>query len=144
MNFKWLLLTGILTLSASLTYSQAPQFLTDWEEAQQLATQENKDLLIILTGSEWCAPCKKMDKKVIAHKAFEAYAEEHLIIFLVDLPNEIVYNSEVYQRYLQFQKDYQAKKLPSLILADSQGTKIKTLKGKMFDLDNVMKQLQSK
>ena len=89
-------------------------------------------------------PAKKMDKKVIDTPEFEKYAEQNLILFLIDLPGGgLVINSKVFQDYEKFKNKYQSNALPSLILTENNGTKIKTLKGKMFALENVMKQLKS-
>jgi thioredoxin-related protein len=124
--------------------AQEVEMITEWKEAKELAKKENKRILIILTGSEWCAPCKKMDKKVIENPEFEKYAEQNLIVFLIDLPGGgLVSNSKVYQDYVKFENKYQTNALPSLILTENNGTKIRTLKGKMFRLENVMKQLKS-
>lgn len=117
--------------------------ITDWSQVKELAEKENKRILIILTGSEWCAPCKKMEKKVINNLDFQKYAKENLIVFLIDLPGGgLVINSKVYQDYERFKNKYQSTALPSLILTKSDGTKIRNLKGKMFQLDNVMEQLK--
>jgi thioredoxin-related protein len=134
----------LLLFLIQIGFSQEVKMITDWKEAKELARKENKQILIILTGSEWCAPCKKMDKKVIDNPEFEKYVEQNLIVFLNDLPSgELVINSKVYQDYEKFKKKYQSNSLPSLILTENDGTKIKTLKGKMFRLENVMKQLKS-
>jgi hypothetical protein len=62
---------------------------------------------------------------------------------LIDLPGGgFVMNSEVYKDYEKFKSKYQSNALPSLILTENDGTKIRTLKGKMFKLENIMEQLQ--
>lgn len=126
-------------------FTQEVNMITDWEQAKELAQKENKQILVILTGSEWCAPCKKMDKRVIANPEFQKYVRQNLVLFVVDLPGGGLHlNSKVYQDYSKFKKEYQSNALPSLILTDSSGGKIKLLAGKMFEPDNVMKQLRSK
>lgn len=123
---------------------QEVEMIIKWEEAKELAKKENKRILIILTGSEWCAPCKKMEKKVIKNPQFINYAQQHLIVFIIDLPGGgIIYNSKINQDYEKFKNKYKSNALPSLILTEPDGTKIKTLKNKMFQLENVMKQLKS-
>jgi len=125
-------------------FSQEVKMITNWDEAKELAQKENKQILIILTGSEWCAPCKKMDRRVIGNPEFQEYAEENLILFLIDLPGGgLIINSQVYQDYNRFKEKYEATTLPSLILTDKNGIKIKTLKGKMFKLKSVLEQLKS-
>jgi thioredoxin-related protein len=144
MKMKTFINTILLLFLIQIGNAQEVEMITEWKEAKELAKKENKRILIILTGSEWCAPCKKMDKKVIENPEFEKYAEQNLIVFLIDLPGGgLVINSKVYQDYVKFENKYQTNALPSLILSENNGTKIRTLKGKMFRLENVMKQLKS-
>jgi thioredoxin-related protein len=144
MKMKTFINTILLLFLIQIGNAQEVEMITEWKEAKELAKKENKRILIILTGSEWCAPCKKMDKKVIENSEFEKYAEQNLIVFLIDLPGGgLVINSKVYQDYVKFENKYQTNALPSLILTENNGTKIRTLKGKMFRLENVMKQLKS-
>lgn len=125
-------------------FAQEVEMVTDWDTAKELANKEDKNVLIILTGSEWCRPCKKMERNVIQAPEFKEHVKENLVIFLVDLPGGgLVMNSTVYQNYMKFKKEYQASALPSLILTDKEGNKIKLLEGKMFRIDNVMEQLQA-
>ena len=144
MKMKNLMNTIFFLFLIQIGFSQEVEMITNWNKAKELAQKENKQILIILTGSEWCAPCKKMDKRVIENSEFQKYAEEKLIVFLIDLPGGgLVLNSKVYQDYQRFQKKYQTNALPSLILTDKNGVKIKTLKGRMFKLEKVLKQLKS-
>ncbi|WP_038529737.1 thioredoxin family protein [Formosa agariphila] len=143
MKLKTLINIIVLLFLIQIGNAQEVEMITEWKEAKELAEKENKQILIILTGSEWCAPCKKMDKKVIENPEFKKYAEENLIVFLIDLPGGgLVINSKVYQDYEKFKNKYESIALPSLILTENDGTKIRTLKGKMFRLENVMKQLE--
>ncbi len=140
---KLISITFFLFLT-QIGFSQEVEMITDWEEAKELAKKENKRILIILTGSEWCAPCKEMDKIVIENPEFQKYAEQNLIVFLIDLPGGgLDIDSKVYQDYEKFKNKYLSNALPSLILTERDGTKIRTLKGKMFLLENVLKQLKS-
>jgi thioredoxin-related protein len=141
MKMKKITLIILTILLTNIVTSQELKLNTDWEKTKQIAQQENKDILIILTGSEWCAPCKKMDKKVFNNIEFQNYTEKNLVLFIVDLPRELDVKSEIYIRYQKFERDYDAKSLPALILADKDGNKIRNLKGRMSSLKNVMKQL---
>ena len=125
-----------------INFAQQVDMITDWPTAKVLALKEQKQILVILTGSEWCSPCKKMDKYVINNTEFQNYAKKHLILFLIDLPGGGLFlNSKVYQNYETFKNKYESNALPSLILTDYNGSKIKTLKGKMYKIKNVMQQL---
>jgi thioredoxin-related protein len=139
------LITAIsLIFFIQIGFAQDAEMITDWIKAKEVAKKENKRILIILTGSEWCAPCKKMDKNVIEKSEFQKYAKQNLVLFLIDLPGGgLIINSKVYQEYENFKNAYQTTALPSLILTDYDGSKINVLKGKMFSFKNIMKQLKS-
>jgi thioredoxin-related protein len=139
------LITAIsLIFFIQIGFAQDAEMITDWIKAKEVAKKENKRILIILTGSEWCAPCKKMDKNVIEKSEFQKYAKQNLVLFLIDLPGGgLIINSKVYQEYEKFKNAYQTTALPSLILTDYDGAKISVLKGKLFSLENIMKQLKS-
>jgi thioredoxin-related protein len=139
------LITAIsLIFIIQIGFAQDAEMITDWIKAKEVAKKENKRILIILTGSEWCAPCKKMDKNVIEKSEFQKYAKQNLVLFLIDLPGGgLIINSKVYQEYENFKNAYQTTALPSLILTDYDGSKINVLKGKMFSFENIMKQLKS-
>lgn len=143
MRMKKLINTILLIFLIQIGFAQEVEMITDWNKAKELAEKESKRILIILTGSEWCVPCKKMDKNVIDNFEFQKYAEQNLIVFLIDLPGGgLIINSKVYQDYEKFKNKYQTNALPSLILTENDGTKIRILKGKMFKLENIMEQLK--
>lgn len=139
-----LVLSIFLLVFTIETVAQEVEMVTSFETAKERADKERKDILIILTGSEWCKPCKKMDKEVITHPLFQKYVKENLIVYLVDLPTHLVINSDVYKNYENLKSRYGTSALPSLILTDKSGNKIRLLEGKIFRLDNVMGQLQAK
>ena len=100
-------------------YSQAQIVKhTDYEIAKREAIKQNKDILIVLTGSDWCKPCIKMEKNVFLNSEFIKLAEDKLIILEVNLERHIDMDSKVYKDYDFFKKKYQTNTLPCLILID--------------------------
>ena len=45
---------------------------------------EKKMVLMDFTGSDWCPPCKALEKNVLSSPAFEAFAKENLVLVQVD------------------------------------------------------------
>ena len=37
---------------------------TSFEESKQLADRENKSIILVFSGSDWCGPCIKLDKNI--------------------------------------------------------------------------------
>jgi len=73
-----------------ILFCSAPLFGQEWEEdfekAQEKAVLEEKKLLLVFSGSDWCIPCIRLEKEVWQNKAFLAYAKEKLIMFRADFP----------------------------------------------------------
>jgi len=59
---------------------------TELERVQAKAKAEQKHILLLFGGSDWCIPCIKMEKEVIEKEAFQQYAKEHLLIIKADFP----------------------------------------------------------
>lgn len=49
-------------LSLSTAFGQ--EWQTDFTKAKEIATAENKPIILIFQGSDWCAPCIKLDREV--------------------------------------------------------------------------------
>ena len=41
------------------------------EEAKTLAASESKSIVLIFSGSDWCAPCIKLDKTIVQTEEFK-------------------------------------------------------------------------
>ena len=139
----WFFIMILLTVS-KLAEAQEIDMVTNWNKASELAKNQNKKILIILTGSDWCTPCKKMDRRVINNSEFQGYVHENLIVYLVDITKEVLLDRDnpTNDNYELLNEKYQTDALPALILTDYEDNKIKLVEGKTYDLKNVMKQLR--
>jgi thioredoxin-related protein len=65
-------------------------FAQDWQmdftNAQNLAKANDLPIILVFQGSDWCAPCKKLDRNVWATDEFKAYAKEHYVMLQADFP----------------------------------------------------------
>jgi thiol-disulfide isomerase/thioredoxin len=77
--FFWLL--SVLTISAG----QA-QVLVDPTEAFGAAQASGKPVLLVFSGSDWCAPCIRLEREVLSDSVFLRYAADHLILLKADFP----------------------------------------------------------
>lgn len=76
------LLIGVL-LSASGARA-ALNSLDDFTAGFAQAAKEKKYLLLDFTGSDWCPPCKMMEKEVFSTEEFAAFAEKNLVVVRLD------------------------------------------------------------
>ena len=59
----------LMVFTSFLGYSQ--NWKTNFEEAKTQAMNENKNILLVFSGSDWCAPCIKLDKTVWQSEEFK-------------------------------------------------------------------------
>ena len=76
----------LLLFIVSAGYSQ--DWKIDFNSAKQEATAQNKPLLLVFSGSDWCAPCIKLDKTIWQSVEFQKYATENLILERADFPKK--------------------------------------------------------
>lgn len=72
-------------LFSALAFSQ------DWksfEEAKVLAQKENKNIILVFSGSDWCAPCIKLDKNIWQSEEFKGEAAKNWILVRADFPKK--------------------------------------------------------
>lgn len=61
-------------------------WLTSFEQAQTLAIEEQKPILLVFSGSDWCRPCIQLDREVFQDSSFLAFADSELILLKADFP----------------------------------------------------------
>lgn len=81
---KVLLLLLVVSLNIGAAFSQDWQ--TDFEEAKEIATLENKPIVLVFQGSDWCAPCIKLDHEIWSTDTFISYSKENYVMLRADFP----------------------------------------------------------
>lgn len=66
----------------------AQNWQTNFEEAKILAQKENKNIVLVFSGSDWCAPCMKLEKNIWMSPEFQAEAQNSWIIYKADFPKK--------------------------------------------------------
>lgn len=114
-----------LVLPLVLAACVAPAFaaegwLTDLDEAKKVAAQENKDILIEFTGSDWCPPCMKMRADVMTKDEFIKPTSEKFVLVELDYPKSKEQAQEVKIKNNQLAKQYGVEAFPTVVFADAQ------------------------
>ncbi|WP_396169397.1 thioredoxin family protein [Flavobacterium sp.] len=76
----------LLLFISSWSYSQ--NWKTNFEEAKQEASKQNKNILLVFAGSDWCGPCIKLDNVVWKSEAFKLESEKRWVIYKADFPKK--------------------------------------------------------
>ncbi|MDC6387972.1 thioredoxin family protein [Maribacter sp. PR1] len=66
----------------------AQDWLKDFSKAKELAKTENKSIVLVFQGSDWCAPCIKLDRSIWSSEEFKTYSKEHFLMVQADFPRK--------------------------------------------------------
>ena len=83
---KKILILVVVLLNLSTIYAQ--EWQTNFEKAKNTASTEDKPIILVFQGSDWCAPCIKLDRQVWSTDTFKEYASEHYVMLKADFPRK--------------------------------------------------------
>ena len=67
-------------------------FSQNWEpnfdSALHNAAQEDKPLILVFSGSDWCGPCIRLEKRIWQSEEFKDYAAENYVLYKADFPKK--------------------------------------------------------
>ena len=82
----------ILSISIHvLGYSATALTLEKFEretKMEKIASDENKNIILVFQGSDWCAPCIKLDREIWNTTEFKNYAKENFVLLKADFPRK--------------------------------------------------------
>ncbi|SDR77779.1 Thioredoxin-like [Polaribacter sp. KT25b] len=105
-------------------------WMPNYKEALKKSKKEKKPVLIYFTGSDWCGPCKVLDKKLFHTEKFKALADKNLILLEVDIPRRLdIISPDKMVENKSIQKKYKVKAFPTLMFVNHRGKKIAEKKG---------------
>jgi len=76
----------IIAFSLVALQVSSQNWQTDFEMSKQLASDENKIIVLVFQGSDWCAPCIKLDREIWSTQEFKDLAEDKFIMLQADFP----------------------------------------------------------
>ncbi|MET7028157.1 thioredoxin family protein [Sediminicola luteus] len=66
----------------------AQEWTDDFIDAMAIAQKENKPIILVFSGSDWCAPCIKLDREIWQSDEFKSYAKENYVLYKADFPRK--------------------------------------------------------
>jgi thiol-disulfide isomerase/thioredoxin len=124
------LLALLLVQQESTLVAADAHWLIDFEAARKQAAQQNKDLLIDFTGSDWCPPCIALHKNVFSKAEFTRQMSQHYVFITLDFPRDKSKQAaKTITQNAQLNKRYKIRGFPTIILADASGKSYDTQVG---------------
>jgi len=111
-----------LCLAAAPSFAAPEGWTEDYDAAKAQATEQDKDLLLDFTGSDWCGWCIKLVDEVFSKDAFKTYADDNFVLVELDFPRDKSKLSDATQAQNAKLKDqFGIRGFPTIILTDNQG-----------------------
>lgn len=102
--------------------NQFSKFSAVWHVNLEKALAEAKSrkcpVMLLITGSTWCGPCKYLEKNVFSSKEFSRYARKSLVLLKADIPGGGKNISADVKKIL---KKYPANGVPTVYILDASG-----------------------
>ena len=80
-----LLIFTLLILLSTLS-TKAQEWQTDIEKAKELAAAKDRNIVLVFQGTDWCAPCIKLENEIWKSDEFKNYAKEHFVLLKAEFP----------------------------------------------------------
>jgi thioredoxin-related protein len=97
---------------------------TDFEKAKTAAAEKNVPILVDFSGSDWCGWCVKLNKEVFSTATFKQYAENNLVLLLLDFPRGKPQSEQQKTQNRQLMEQYGVQGFPTVILLDATGKEL--------------------
>jgi protein disulfide-isomerase len=95
---------------------------TDMNKAFDIATKENKTLLLFFTGSDWCGWCIRLQNEVLKTPDFEKWAKDKVVLVELDFPRRTPQENNIKVQNYEMQKMFNVRGYPTVYFAKPEKT----------------------
>jgi protein disulfide-isomerase len=104
------------------------RWLTSYEAALAASQETGRPVLAVFTGSDWCQHCRTLERNVLQTEAFQTWAEERVVLLMIDLPQHGISLEERKARS-RICIQYGVRSFPSTVLIAPDGSQLATQAG---------------
>ncbi len=66
----------------------AQDWQTDFEKSKEIAKDKNQNIILVFSGSDWCAPCIKLENNIWKSNEFKDYSKDNFVLLKADFPRK--------------------------------------------------------
>ncbi|MBK7095825.1 MAG: thioredoxin family protein [Saprospiraceae bacterium] len=130
MEFKTTISVLLFIFSSSLLFSQT-NWTLNYDNSLVTAKKDHKPVLLLFTGSDWCPPCKMLEKNILASPEFEEYANKNLVLVKADFPrrpeNQLSEKQRSHNDNLN--RKFGIRGFPTVLILDYEGNELNRVVG---------------
>lgn len=127
-GFQRIAVAVVAFLASMAAAVASDRWLRDYDEAMAAAERTGRPVLTIFTGSDWCPHCITLEKKVLETAEFLEWAEDRVVLLMIDLPQQGISQEERHARSRVCIK-YGVRTFPNTVLIGPDGAKITAQSG---------------
>ena len=99
------------------------------DKASQEAKTNNKTILLIFSGSDWCRSCMHFDKEILQNPDFISFADQQLVLLKCDFPQRKILPPDIIKQNEALAEKYNPDgDFPAILLLNDDMTLITTLR----------------
>lgn len=110
-----------LSVWATFAPLSGREWLTDFEEAKNLAKTEKKDVYLVFTGSGWSQSCERLEEQVLSQLSFQETLTQSFVLLRIDLPLRSNLPKEVKAKKKTLAERFRVETYPSSFYLDASG-----------------------
>jgi thioredoxin-related protein len=124
----YLILFIAVKYTAAQNISEKLSWETDFEIAKSKSKKSKKPILMLFTGSDWCAPCKMLKSDFFDSEEFQKQSD-NFIMLMVDFPrNKELISEEQEKSNKLLSAKYGVRSFPTLLAINYRGAIIDKIK----------------
>jgi thiol-disulfide isomerase/thioredoxin len=124
-----------------------PGFAQTFENADEAfsnASSSNKKVLLVFSGSDWCAPCVQLENKILSTNTFLDFADKNLVIIHADFPQRKKLPTEIQSQNDALAEQYNPTGVfPEIVLLRSDKSVVKKLSYSNQSTDEFINEITS-
>lgn len=115
--------TGWSCVAPTTAFADGSQHWTvHFQDAKKMAAEQDRDIFMFFTGSDWCPRCKALNKNVFSKGVFLKEATKNYILLKLDFPNDkSIQTAGEISQFTKLKTEYKLIGFPTVFLTDSQG-----------------------
>ncbi|WP_422861534.1 thioredoxin family protein [Flagellimonas sp. W118] len=80
---------SLLLIASCLFFSTLQaQWLSNFDMALKEADKENRPIILVFSGSDWCGPCIRFKRSILDSEEFMNYSESNYVLYNADFPRK--------------------------------------------------------
>ena len=90
-------------------------------EAQARSVKENRPILALFTGPDWCGPCQQLEAEVLNTSNFKRLGRKKYIPLKIALYRNTYQSAQAKAEYNRLSSEYNISVVPSFVILDAEG-----------------------